>query len=79
MNAISANNAALPAGALERLNAFASESGTTPPDCILVDEGDGNGNTFSDEFLFYCMMTNLSIDWVYFGTGSQTASQEVQA
>lgn len=74
MNAIFVNDAALPAGARERLDEFATETGTTPPACVLVDEG--WGNTFSDEFLHYCMATNMSIDWFYFGTGSQYASQE---
>lgn len=77
MNAIFVNDAALPAGALERLNAFSLESGTTPPDCILVDEGDGN--TFSTEFLHYCQTTGLSLDWFYFGEGAQTVSRERRA
>lgn len=74
MNAISANDTGLPVGARERLDAFAAQTGTTPPACILVDEGDGN--TFSTEFLHYCLETGLSLDWFYFGEGAQVRRED---
>lgn len=70
MNAIFVNDAALPAGARERLDEFARETGTTPPACVLVDEGEGN--TFSTEFLRYCQENDLSLDWLWWGKDSIT-------
>ena len=73
MNAISATDTGLPHGARERLDSFARETGTTLPASILEDQGDGS--TFSTDFLAYCHQTGLSLDWVWFGTGARTWSE----
>lgn len=75
MNAISATDATLPAGALDRLALFSLETGATPPAAILEDHGDGA--TFSTPFLAYCQQTRLSLDWFYFGTGARTWSEDL--
>lgn len=69
MNATFANNTGLTADAVERLDAFARETGTKPP-AVLEDQGDGA--TFTTEFLAYCQRTGLSLDWFIFGTGRCT-------
>lgn len=58
-----ANNTPYPAGTLDRLALFAEWTGTTPPETILEDQGDGW--TFSTEFLAYCDTNGLSLDWVW--------------
>lgn len=65
MNAISANNTGLPGDALDRLALFAEWTGTTPPETILEDQGDGW--TFSTKFLRYANATGLSLDWFWLG------------
>lgn len=69
MNATSANDTGLTADAVERLDAFARETGTKPPS-VLEDQG--VGATFTTEFLAYCQRTGLSLDWFIFGTGRRT-------
>ncbi|WP_353428904.1 hypothetical protein [Paracoccus denitrificans] len=61
--------------ARQRLDAFAAQTGTTPPEHVLIDEY-GEGGTFTDEFLNYCRDTGLSLDWVWFGGGNQTVARE---
>lgn len=88
MNAISANDTDLPGASIPavtypavdpairaRLYAFAADTGTTPPQHILVDEY-GDGGTFTTEFLAYCTETGLSLDWAWFGEGPQTVVRE---
>lgn len=60
---VRANNTPYPAGMLDRLTLFAEWTGTTPPDTILEDQGDGW--TFSTEFLAYCNANGLNLDWVW--------------
>lgn len=69
-----ANDIGLPAGARERLDNFANDTATTLPASILEDQG--TGSTFSTDFLAYCHQTGLSLDWVWFGTGDRTWSEE---
>ena len=61
MNAISAHDTGLPAGALERLALFAEWTGTTPPARIL--DGEGEERTFSDDILAYADEQGMSLDW----------------
>lgn len=75
MNAISANDGGLTADAVERLEDFARETGTEPP-AVLEDQGDGA--TFTTEFLAYCQRTGLSLDWFIFGTGRRTWSEDLE-
>lgn len=65
MNAISANDTAMPAGALERLALFAEWTGTTPPARIL--DGEGEERTFSDDILAYADEQGMSLDWFWLG------------
>ncbi len=65
MNAISATDTAMPAGARERLGLFAEWTGTTPPARII--SGEGEELTFSDELLTYAQEQGLSLDWLWFG------------
>ena len=60
-----ANNTLYPHGTLDRLALFAEWTGTTPPETILEDQGDGW--TFSTKFLRYAETTGLSLDWVWLG------------
>lgn len=69
-----ANDTGLPAGARERLDGFARDTATMLPASILEDQG--TGSTFSTDFLAYCQRTGLSLDWVWFGTGDRTWSEE---
>lgn len=62
---VRANNTPYPAGMTDRLALFAEWTGTTPPDTILEDQGDGW--TFSTEFLTFCALNGMSIDWVWLG------------
>lgn len=64
--------------ARQRLDAFAAQTGKTPPEHVLIDEH-GEGGTFTDEFLNYCLNNGLSLDGVWFGTGSQTVAREGRA
>lgn len=59
----------------QRLEAFAAQTGTTPPEHILIDEH-GEGGTFTDEILHYCCNTGLSLDWLWFGTGAPHRSEK---
>lgn len=64
--------------ARQRLYAFAAQTATTPPEHVLVDEY-GDGGTFTGEFLQFCLVTGVSLDWVWLGEGSQTVSREGRA
>lgn len=64
--------------ARQRLDAFAAQTGTTPPAHVLIDEY-GDGGTFTDEFLAYCCETGLSLDWVILGEGRQVRGGEGSA
>ncbi|RMC35349.1 hypothetical protein [Paracoccus alkanivorans] len=55
----------IPHGAMDRLALFSEWTGTTPPEFILADQGDGW--TFSDELLGYAVETGLSLDWFWLG------------
>lgn len=55
----------LPDGVTERLALFSEWTGTTPPDRLL--NGEGEDRTFTDEFLVYCRINGLSLDWVWLG------------
>lgn len=59
----------------QRLEAFAVQTGKTPPEHILIDEY-GDGGTFTDEILNYCRDTGLSLDWLWFGTGMQGCPED---
>jgi len=65
----------MPADARQRLDAFAAQTGTTPPEHALIDEH-GDGATFTDDILDYCLNTGLSLDWLWVGEGPQTVSRE---
>lgn len=75
--------AMMPKGASERLALFAEWTRTTPPECILVDEGDGP--TFSEDILHYCLRTGLNLDWFWLGNErglvmqAHNAAREAQA
>lgn len=62
---VRANNTPYPAGMMDRMALFAEWTGTTPPETILEDQGDGW--TFSEEFLTFCALNGMSIDWVWLG------------
>lgn len=55
----------IPHGAMDRLALFAEWTGTTPPEFILADQGDGW--TFSDELIAYCDAYGMSLDWFWLG------------
>ena len=61
MNAISAHDAVMPAGVLDRLALFAEWTGTEPPAAIL------DGDSFAPDFLRYAHANGLSLDWVWMG------------
>lgn len=61
--------------ARQRLDEFAAETGTTPPEHVLIDEC-GDGGTFTTEFLAYCRNTGLSLDWVWSGEGNKSVVWE---
>lgn len=71
---VRANDTGLPLGVVERLASFARETGTAVPGSVL--DGEGEDRAFSDEFLSYCATTGLSLDWVWFGCGARTWSEE---
>ena len=50
---------------LDRMALFAEWTSTTPPENVLEDQGDGW--TFSTEFLEFCALNGLSSDWVWLG------------
>lgn len=64
--------------ARQRLDAFAELTGTTLPEHVLIDK-DGDGGTFTAEFLAYCRNTGLSLDWVWIGDTEKTAVREDQS
>jgi hypothetical protein len=66
MNAISANDTAMPAGALERLALFAEWTRTTPPERIT--EGKGEDLTFSRDLLTYACRYGLNLDRFWLGS-----------
>jgi len=68
----------MPDDARQRLDAFAAQTDTTPPAHVLIDEH-GDGATFTDDILNYCLATGLSLDWLWLGEGSQTVSREGRA
>ncbi|PTQ72731.1 hypothetical protein [Celeribacter persicus] len=55
----------LPQGALDRLSLFGEWTGTTPPENILEDHGDGP--TFSNDLLSYAVENGMSLDWFWMG------------
>ncbi|MGA0613436.1 hypothetical protein [Paracoccus sp. KR1-242] len=68
----------MPADVRQRLDAFASQTGTTPPEHVLIDEY-GDGGALTDEILNYCRATGLSLDWLWLGEGDQTVVREGRA
>ena len=59
--------AGLPLGARDRLALFAEWTGAPRFDPNEIVERTEDGDTFSTEFLTYCAVTGLSIDWVWLG------------
>lgn len=59
--------AGLPCGTRDRLALFAEWTGAEqfPPSKILMRTD--NCDTFSPEFLAYCLANGLSLDWVWLG------------